>query len=428
VGREFTISRILSRYRTAFMMRQWLKLCSARQNAILWKNPYNQNMIRKMFFAAVLLSLFVIAWQLHKSDEVFRIPIDSPRIVGQPDTPPHNSTFTDTSHLPNDEPIATADATPHPDNHADHASIQPPAADFPGADSLTHDALDPSAIGNTVADNLKSTRLLLQAKRQLESSPPLQANLRYKVNLFHQELTGPGFYIQAGDDSQQWRMELQGQVQSQPVRLAQISDGRFFYRVQQAGDEQTLEFVDLDKLNTAVSRRTPPGWQNPWTSLDGLPGTLRHLAKHFQFEPVRGDKLGDTQVLKLVGRLRAGSLDVLNPRELEDDPAADDWNITQLCELPEHIPHIVQIVLGTRRDRFPLFPYQLLFYRVEFDERTGKPELKTMLQMEFFNLQELDTISPVIFQVESTIDGAVDATDSYIEQARQHMAHDRRNR
>jgi len=365
-------------------------------------------MIRKLLFVVVLLALALIAFRA--ADIGFETASDT--------TPPTSANDRNQrpgpDSLPNKQPATNAAKRPESQVALASYHAEVAGAEVAGAD------------GDVTLDVPAS---LLRSARSLELGQSIKASLRYKIALFGQEISGPGFFVQEGQGSGRWRMELQHSSPQSRLRLAQVCDGRIFYRLEELDDRPELSFVDLNKLPSGNGGPDDGlAWRNPWADVGGLPSSLKHMAAHFEFDSVKRDKLGELDVYKVVGRwkpaalLKMFSLAPSGSQENTDDGSASDRPpISQrelLKILPAHMPHVVQLVLGTDQDRFPLFPYRMVFYRYEFIGDTPEPELKPIVIMEFFNLERVSRISSTLFQVASPIDGSTDLTEAYIEQAK----------
>ncbi len=269
----------------------------------------------------------------------------------------------------------------------------------------------------------ESNKLLMQSARGLENNAPLQANLRYRINLFGQQITGPGFYVQQGEGSGRWRMELHHNSTHTRFRLAHLSDGRFYFRFQELDNKPELAFVDTFKLSNGELDRSSEvaAWTNPWSHVGGLSASLRHLAVHFDFETVTKSQLDDLEVYHVVGQWKPTAF----ARAFADSNQATSFE-KQLPQSAPHVPHVVELMLGTEQDRFPLFPYRMVFYRFsgsnddhgksKSTRRSTPRQLVPIVQMEFFNLKHLEQSNASLFIVDSPANGSIDLTADYVEQ------------
>lgn len=257
-------------------------------------------------------------------------------------------------------------------------------------------------------------QILLYAAKYLEQSRPLSATVRYKVNLFDQEISGLGLYVQAGQGTGRWRLELDGKESGINYKLAQISDGRYFYRVESVGNQRDVAFVDMESLRPSQADSVQINLENPWSSIEGIPTLLRQLANHFQFDQTEKTKLGKLDVYRLTGKWQTSAVQKLF--------GGTENQSIQLAELPVQIPHAVQLVVGDSNDKFPLFPYRIVFYRLdETGQNTdsSRKKLKPTVMLEFYNLKRLDTAGLHLFQIETNEKRSRDLTEEYQQRAEQ---------
>ncbi|HMO12720.1 MAG TPA: hypothetical protein PKD64_15900 [Pirellulaceae bacterium] len=277
----------------------------------------------------------------------------------------------------------------------DAEDIPQTPSDAPTSPPLKGTRLQSTPVGDV-------NRLLMQAARALENNTAIQANLRYRINLFDQKLNGPGFYVQQGSGSGRWRMELHGSSPQSKFRLAHLSDGRFYYRFHEVNGQSELAFVDtfrLDRNSSDQPKSELSEWTSPWSHLGGLPATLKHLAIHFVFEPVRSETIDDRSVYYVQGRLDENALAKHSIHE-SNTPTV----------LSERMPQRVELWLGQEDDDFVLFPYRMVFHASPVE---GKQTLRSIIQLDFFNLKQLKAVNPALFTVDTPSTGSTDLTSFY---------------
>lgn len=173
------------------------------------------------------------------------------------------------------------------------------------------------------------------------------------------ESTGDYWQLGQGRD-RQFQLKLQGLVTDDPVRLLQVSNGKFLWtdlRWGEASDVQLRQIwrVDLRRLRKDLSDpqsdQVRPGEASAdnldaglWASLGGLPMLLESLDANFRFERPRQMLLRKTPVYAMVGFWREDQRETL----LQDSDTADTG-------LPSRLPHHVLVAIGAS----DLFPYRV---------------------------------------------------------------------
>ena len=205
-----------------------------------------------------------------------------------------------------------------------------------------------------------SNAIVRQAARTLAEGPALRARLRYKINMFGQQTSGPGRYLQKGQGTRLSRIEFEFGFNDTRVQLHQFSNGDFLYSLTIADGRSNLEFVDLRQLET-LGANTNSNKISNWLSTGSLTGLLHQLAEHFTFGELSVGELDSIPVVKTVGVWNLHSLERLLEGQVDADlfEGPLDWS-----RLPEHLPHQVELTLGNDQ-RFPLFPYRIVFNKLE---------------------------------------------------------------
>lgn len=245
------------------------------------------------------------------------------------------------------------------------ALAQPPSADGEGPDDQSLDYGDPASDASAAED------ILTTAARRLHESPPFEAKLRERIDLFGQQLVGSGIYMQAGQGSDQFRLELKIQLADRMTSLTQVCDGRYVWTRRDLGPEQQyLSHIDLVRVRRALaesgSAAIPP---NQWLAIGGLPGLLNGLSENFAFNTPATHQLGQLPVWTTKGSWRPEMLAELLPNKADAILAGKP---APLESLPVHLPASVAVALG-RDDYLPLFPYRIEFRRLV--QQPKSPEL-----------------------------------------------------
>ena len=189
----------------------------------------------------------------------------------------------------------------------------------------------------------------------------------------------------------------------------QVCDGKFYYWIQQLNGERTIEFVDLERLQTGgFDFGSGP---SQWLTRAGTASLLRNLSSAFEFDEPTPTELGGHKMLLIKGQWKRKSLASILHGQWD---AKDDQPI-QWERLPNQLPHSVEVYLGTD-DFLYLFPYRLSFFK--FDDRGERQESPT-LTMELFQVQKLESLPADLFRVNADGSHQVDLSRDYS----QHIEH-----
>ncbi len=241
------------------------------------------------------------------------------------------------------------------------------------------------------ADDLYASMLA-----SLESHQSIAARVRHRIDLFNHQLVGSGIYLQQSLSPGQsrgsdrlLRYELKMQVDNQVTSLQQISDGKFLWTHQNLLGKQTLQQIDLARLQRALAAQEKPIHTSPtvaWIALGGLPKLIKSLADWYYFESVEEGKLDRFPVLILRGQLHNFHLITMLPGQKERIEAGQK---PELEKIPVQVPSRVVLMIG----REDLFPYRIEWWHLTPGEK--KPltlkrppmEDRLVLAVEFFEVQ-----------------------------------------
>ncbi|MDB4778177.1 hypothetical protein OAG68_01845, partial [bacterium] len=246
--------------------------------------------------------------------------------------------------------------------------------------------------------------LLAQAAKKLEMSPPISCKSRCQIQMFGQTLVGEGNYYQKGQGSGLTRLEIKYDISPQiTFESTQVCDGKFYYWIQQFADDRTIEFIDLQRLKSnKIEIETGP---SQWLARSGTASLLRNLSTAFEFEKPIPTQLGDHEMLLLKGQWKQKSLEsILHGQVNYQDDQTIHWN-----QLPDQLPHYVEVYLGTD-DFLHLFPYRLSFFK--FDE-SGKREESPTMTLELYKVQKVAQLPDELFQVNSEGSQQIDLSGNY---------------
>ncbi len=261
--------------------------------------------------------------------------------------------------------------------------------------------------------------LIRQAAIRLRELPRIEANVRQRIDLFGQQLSGPGYYSQYGDGSGKVRLQLKLALSGQMASFQQISDGRFLYtQIEMPGSKRRVSFVDTQRIRKAMRRTvtqvTPQPTAN-WMALGGLSYLLGQLDEHFLFTTAKANSLGDGKipVWTIHGTWKPEKLAQMLPDQQEAILAGQP---ARLEDLSSNLPHAVAVTLGRDR-RFPLFPYRLVYYQQApgVDKKRQKVAPHPILSLELFNVRQRADMKASEFDYQPDDNELVDQTNQILQ-------------
>ncbi len=262
-----------------------------------------------------------------------------------------------------------------------------------------------AASGNPAAADLSAiagSDVLRQAVLRLEQYGGIGARVRYRVEMFNQELIGSGNYYQGTPGSRHSRMELKLQAANKTCSHLQVCDGQTLWTFEQYPESRKLTRVNVDEVLAALAQGSaapsPMG-----LGIGGLPELLRRLNQSFEFSAPTAGKLGQWPVLRLEGQWKPAMLAQLLPKQKE---AIEAGETPDLSKLPDQAPHRVVLYLG-QNDLFP--------YRLEFEQGEAARNKQPMLVMEFFEVQFNLSVDPERFTYKPSYRNVENITARYIE-------------
>ena len=287
-----------------------------------------------------------------------------------------------------------------------------------------------SAVGQEPPKPVDGQQLISKAAENLAGQRRLEANIRQKIHLFGQELSGPGYYAQYGRDD--WdtssttnatKLHLKlSLVAGQHTIFQQVCDGRFLYTQFELPDQKRVAFIDLQRVHKSISKNkaaTAMTASTNWMALGGLPNLLRQLNNNFRFGPVKRALLGKEKVpvWQIMGTWKPARLAELLPAQRDAILAGRSvkWD-----DLPKQLPHSVALTLA-RDNPFPLFPYRIVFNQfvtTRHDNAPNKPRTAAhpVLTLEFYNVRHRANMSRSEFHFKPDDQELLDDTEKYLQQ------------
>ena len=260
----------------------------------------------------------------------------------------------------------------------------------------------------TAAQTTGGQRLMARAGRVLADHTAVSARIRYRTDLFDQQLVGSGNYLQqrAGNDIF-LRLELRIQAGDEVTRLQQVCDGRFLWLRRDLLQDSSLTRIDLQQVRTAIAEQgdIPSALVfRQLLSLGGLPGLMDQLEVHFRFAEPRPVELYGISMWLVSGTWS---------QEPRGQIATGQGDRTD--GLPKHVPDEVLVLLG----QDDLFPYRIEYRKSETPAIAGSSATeaaRSIVTMELFEVQIGMEIDPLNFVFQPGDIQVEDRTASLIEQ------------
>ncbi len=231
-------------------------------------------------------------------------------------------------------------------------------------------------------------------------------------------LTGQGAYLQLKVRNDLLvRLELRLAVGNQRSVVQQIYDGRFLWQRRDLPGASTITRVDMREVRETIAGNvTASAPMQPTSNLavGGLPALLQAFDAHFNFQPPRESKIGETPVWVVQGAWKKKTLAQLLPKQSEDILAG---KTPDMREWPAHAPASVQIVLA-RGGALDLFPFRVEYFRPH--ETDEDPE--TLLKLEFYEVRAGATLRPDMFAYTPGNPEVKDITQAYIKKMKARLA------
>ena len=256
--------------------------------------------------------------------------------------------------------------------------------------------------------------LVEQVERNLDQLGSLSAKVRMQVDLFDQQATGAGLYLQKRDGRRQLsRFALTSQFGDAAFTLLQINDGRWFWAYRELPDGPSLNRLDLERIDEQLRNGGTPEPPLPAGGLPigGLPKLLAGLRRCFQFTHLGETQLADRRVWVVDGGWRPDRLAAAVP---DQRTAIEAGRPIEIKKLPAHLPEHVLLYIGPS----DLFPYRIDYLRR--NDRSGGagqgsalPGYRVMMTIEFFDVRANQTIDSREFDYQPRLKW-VDTTGAYL--------------
>ena len=280
--------------------------------------------------------------------------------------------------------------------------------DSPGDNANQQETIDPANKSREVV-SAASKQLLLRASERLKNWPALEANVRHRIDLFGEQLVGPGRYVQAGQGSPKARLELNFHADDFDSQVTQINDGRFLYIKSDSDKDAPMQRIDLSRLSPEKNEDPTLGsGATRWMAMGGLAYLLQQLAEDFEFEEARKEQLDAIDVLVFKGKWKPARIaEVCGKLKVLDKDGR-----VRFDKLPDQLPTHVQITLGNE-EPLRLFPYQIIYLK-QTSDKSGRITQTPIATFEFFDVHPVAQLDPATFHIEKDATRLTDVTDTVL--------------
>jgi hypothetical protein len=200
----------------------------------------------------------------------------------------------------------------------------------------------PSASGRPAPS--AGAEIVAAAAERLQAHASISADVRYRVDLYGQQLVGYGEYYQQGAGAQmQFRLQLRTRIDGVESSLQQVADQWRLWTDEQWGQKHRITQVKLSDVREALLARGDRGadW-NAQLAIGGVPGLLKSLVRRFEFGPARPVMLGEMPAFHVVGRWRETKQDD-NPSKNSDTASPNFPNeVLLILARDDLFPHVVE--------------------------------------------------------------------------------------
>jgi hypothetical protein len=248
----------------------------------------------------------------------------------------------------------------------------------------------------------------------LRNSPPFQSELQITLNWSGKLHQISGEYSQPGQGSGRSKIQLDLTAGGRPLKMTKICDGRFLYTHLIRNEEQTLQFIDLRRLQETRSLSGLGQMDSPmsWVATGGLASTFENLSAAFDFESIVPLKQEGPQTCQIKGSWNSKHLtrllrEVVDP---QDENSEIQWN-----KIPPQIPQSVFIELANV-DLYGWVPRHIKFYRSAQVFSPGN--IQPLASIEFSPPVLIATDSMDSWKIKPDEIESLDITDQYVKQVR----------
>lgn len=252
---------------------------------------------------------------------------------------------------------------------------------------------------------ISGVELLKHISESFRDGPPVFGHFEVTSYLFEKTQSIKAGFWNQGQGTGQSRMELILNS-PYPVKLTQICDGRFLYRLTEQQNKRRLKFHDLQRLHNEDAGIVESTLSATWVGSGSLDSLFANLSEAFEFSPAKSVN-SDQQLIEFTGTWNPTHLSKLminrvDHREVLPTPK---WT-----KLPPNLPHGVRMRFANTSEN-GWQPAEIAFFKFDQDD-SHQPTVSMSIK---FGQVHQQSISPKLFQLEFDEPGAVDETDIYNE-------------
>ena len=237
----------------------------------------------------------------------------------------------------------------------------------------------------------QAAKWLSETIETLENYPSISANVRYRADLYGNQLGGTGEYReQRSGPIPKVLLKLEMPLADKMGALVEVCDGYSLWTYRRLIDDEKLTRINVRRVAQEMAEAGEYAPVEPMTGtigMGGLAGLLRELRQNFQFELLGPSQFQSEPATQLRGRWRPNRLAALLPDQKDAILGGEQADLTKLTP---HLPTEVLLTFG-RDNRLP--------YRIEYRRSAAtETEKDGGVTLEWFNLSVTDRMKPSDFE------------------------------
>jgi len=286
------------------------------------------------------------------------------------------------------------------------AAVEPPISAPIPAPTTFQDIASPAVSSATFAqasissDSSASRDFLKQISNTFRDGEPRFGDLEIENYLLGSTQVLHGRFWCHGKGSSKSRLELIPDSKA-AMKVTQVCDGRFLYRLTESHDKKKLNFYSLDKLNNddagIIESTLPATWVGGSVS-----DLFSNLADAFRFGDMK--TATDNQYVEVVGTWKPKYLAKLMVNWVDHREILPEINWEKL---PSHLPHGTRMRFTNNAGQWQ--PNEVTFFR--FDAKSGNQPTPALVIR--FGMIHQQAVSEDLFRIDSDASDATDETELY---------------
>ncbi len=257
--------------------------------------------------------------------------------------------------------------------------------------------------------------MVQQAVERLARLPVLSANIRQRVDLFDQQLTGSGTYAQLAAEGPVLltRLELKLQTLEGAATWQQVCDGTKLWMYQKV-TSSAVSSVDVATVLAAMRQSPSAGGSTAMgLGIGGLAEMLSSLSLSMRFRDVYASTSGEMKVWVVRGDWKSAAMaqgfgtsgkTTSGNSTPEKSAKEDEGGAVDPKNLRPHVPTHVWVVLGQK----DLFPYRIDYCRAD------RGDERPLVSLEFFDVRQKVQLDEKLFVYRPSRRTVTDGTAEYL--------------